>query len=79
MVNLFFTSSYKKYSSNHSLQELTSLIRLSEIIETKFEEKIIAFDQNYIEYATDENLALTSYFVEEPILNHDYMVLWGQI
>ncbi len=74
MINLFFASSFKKYSTTYTQQQLSTLMSLSVCVEQCLDERLTQCDPTelYYEIKDDGQSQLSNYFIEEPILNYDY-------
>lgn len=89
LINLFFKSSLKKYESASphpdNSHHISLISGLTKAVSTKLDNKITSFHPDLAFDFQDEGMnwragvSLPSFVIEEPILNHDYEVLWERI
>jgi hypothetical protein len=65
MINLFFSSSVKKFATTFTQQQLSVLINLSLAIEQRLDEKLTQCDpaELYYEINDDSQTRLSNYFI----------------
>ena len=74
LINLFFTSSIKKYSPQSTpIQEYQLMTHLTQTISTKLDDKITYF---FPETEPEDDRDVGQYSIQDPMLNYDYELLF---